>query len=198
MNILLALRLREQTGRGCKLDVSMTDGLFAFLYWAMGNAAATGAWPRPGGELLSGGSARYQIYRTKDGRYLAAAPLEDKFWRNFCEAIELPEAARDDGKDPAATIRSVREIIAQRNAEEWTSRFSGKDVCANVVRTLKDAMAQPQFVGRGLFRRSVVSADYDALPAVAVPVCEPLRDARTELRYPRLGESNELLARSSG
>ena len=83
----------------------MTDGLFPFLYGAIGSAAATGAWPRPGGETLSGGSPRYQLYRTKDGRYLAVAPLEEKFWQNFCEAIELPAHARDDRKDPASTIR---------------------------------------------------------------------------------------------
>jgi crotonobetainyl-CoA:carnitine CoA-transferase CaiB-like acyl-CoA transferase len=194
MNILLALRQRSHTGRGCRLDIAMSDGLFPFLYWAMGNAAATGAWPRPADELLSGGSPRYQLYRTKDGRYLAVAALEDKFWRNFCEAIGLPQAARDDRHDPISSIRTVRDIIAEHTAEEWMARMQGKDVCVNVIRTLKDAMDDPQFVGRGLFRRSVVTADHDALPAVPVPICEPLRDPRTELRYPQLGESNGLLA----
>jgi crotonobetainyl-CoA:carnitine CoA-transferase CaiB-like acyl-CoA transferase len=197
MNILLALRQRDQTGVGCKLDVAMTDGLFPFLYWGIGNAAATGEWPRPGAEMLSGGSPRYQIYCTSDGRYLAAAPLEEKFWRNFCEAIELPEPLRDDLNDPAATKRSVASIISQRSADEWAARFAGKDVCVNLVRTLQEAMAEPQFQVRGLFRRSVVGGNQDALPAVAAPLCEPLRDQRTELRYPRLGETNDLLGPTS-
>ena len=194
MNILLALLRRQHSGQGCKLDVSMTDGLFPFLYGAIGTAAATGTWPRPAGDPLSGGSPRYQLYRTKDGRYLAVAPLEEKFWRNFCEAIELPAAAREDRKDPLATIRTVREIIAQRTADEWMARLDGKDVCVNVVGSLQEAMSDPQFRDRGLFSRSVVSADHDALPAVSVPVCEPLRDPRTELKYPRLGEANGMLA----
>jgi len=194
MNILLALLQRQHTGQGCKLDVAMTDGLFPFLYWGMGNATATGHWPRRGGEKLSGGSPRYQIYRTKDGRHLAVAPLEEKFWQSFCEAIDLPAAARDDRKDPMATIRTVREIIVQRTADEWMAHFEGKDVCVEIVRTLQETMADPQFGERGLFRRSVVSDDHDGLPAVCVPVCEPLRDPRTELRYPRLGEANAMLA----
>jgi crotonobetainyl-CoA:carnitine CoA-transferase CaiB-like acyl-CoA transferase len=74
------------------------------------------------------------------------------------------------------------------------ARFEGKDVCVEVVRTLQEAMADPQFGERGLFRRSVVSDDHDGLPAVCAPVCEPLRDPRTELRYPRLGEANAMLA----
>jgi len=194
MNILLALLGRQTSGQGCKLDVSMTDGLFPFLYGAIGNAAATDDWPRPAGETLSGGSPRYQLYRTKDGRYLAVAPLEEKFWQNFCEAIDLPVAARDDRKDPAATIRTVREIVSQRTADDWMRCLEGKDVCANVVASLQEAMGDAQFRDRGLFARSVIGGDHDALPAVSVPVCAPLRDPRTELRYPQLGEANGMLA----
>src|SRR4030095_15348771 len=42
VNILLALRERDRTGRGCKLDVAMADNLFAFMYWAMGDGQAGG------------------------------------------------------------------------------------------------------------------------------------------------------------
>jgi crotonobetainyl-CoA:carnitine CoA-transferase CaiB-like acyl-CoA transferase len=192
INILLALRQRDATGRGSRIDVAMTDGLLPFLYWGIGMGANSGRWPRPGGELLSGGSPRYQIYRTADGRYLAAAPLEDKFWANFCAAIDLPAALRDDGKDAASTRSAVAQIIAQRSAAEWLERLAGKDVCCNLVRTLEEAVRDPQFQSRGVLRRSVVSQE-DALPAVAVPIAEPLRDPRTELRYPGLGQDDHLL-----
>jgi crotonobetainyl-CoA:carnitine CoA-transferase CaiB-like acyl-CoA transferase len=192
INILLALRERDATGRGCRLDVAMTDGLLPFTYWGIGNGIATGRWPRPGGELLSGGSPRYQIYATADGRYLAAAPLEDRFWANFCEAIGLATALRDDRKDAQATRRAAAEIIRTRTADEWTQQFAGKDVCCNVVRTLAEAMSDPQFKQRGVFRRSVVGEE-DALPAISVPIDDAFRAVATELRYPGLGEGNGIL-----
>jgi crotonobetainyl-CoA:carnitine CoA-transferase CaiB-like acyl-CoA transferase len=192
INILLALRQRDATGRGCRLDVAMTDGLLPFAYWGIGNGIATGRWPRPGGELLSGGSPRYQIYATADGRYLAAAPLEDRFWANFCEAIGLATALRDDRKDAQATRRAAAEIIRTRTADEWTQQFAGKDVCCNVVRTLAEAMSDPQFKQRGVFRRSVVGEE-DALPAISVPIDDAFRAVATELRYPGLGEGNGIL-----
>ncbi|PWT74791.1 MAG: CoA transferase [Proteobacteria bacterium] len=192
INILLALRTRDVSGKGCKLDVAMTDGLLPFVYWGVGNGVATGRWPRPGGEMLSGGSPRYQIYRCKDGKYLSAAPLEDRFWSQFCEAIDLPAAARDDSRDPAATRRAVAAIIEQRTAAEWLARFDGKDVCCNLVRSLETAMADPQFQSRGVFRRSVVEAE-DALPAISVPIAEQFRDQHTELGYPVLGEANDMI-----
>jgi len=192
INILLALRQRDTTGRGCMIDVAMTDGLLPFAYWGIGIGVATGRWPRPGGELLSGGSPRYQIYATADGKYLAAAPLEDRFWANFCAAIGLPPALHDDSKDPQATRRAVAEIVRKRTAAQWRQEFDGKDVCCNVVRTLAEAMNDAQFRERGVFRRSVVS-EHDALPAISVPIDEAFRGSATELRYPRLGEANGML-----
>jgi len=193
INILLALRSREHTGKGCKLDIAMTDGLLPFLYWGIGIGVATGHWPRPAGELLSGGSPRYQIYRTADSRFLAAAPLEDRFWANFCDAIGLPGEMRDDRKDPRATRATVAQIILRRSAAEWLTHFEGKDVCCNVVHSVQEALADPQFAARGVFQRSVV-ADGAALPAVSVPLDPGLCDPTVELSYPRLGEANALLA----
>src|SRR5918994_7171217 len=70
VNILLALIQRERTGRGTHLDVAMTENLFMLMPWALGQGLAAGRWPKPGAELLTGGSPRYQIYRTADGRHL--------------------------------------------------------------------------------------------------------------------------------
>ena len=58
INILLALQQRARTGAGCRLDVAMADNLFPLMYWALGNGFAAGRWPRPGGELVTGGSPR--------------------------------------------------------------------------------------------------------------------------------------------
>src|SRR5689334_16293322 len=86
INILLALQRRAVTGTGCRLDVSMADSLGPFLFWAMGAGLAAGQWPRPGGELLNGGSPRYRLYRTADDRVVATAALEDRFWASLCDA----------------------------------------------------------------------------------------------------------------
>jgi crotonobetainyl-CoA:carnitine CoA-transferase CaiB-like acyl-CoA transferase len=94
--------------------------------------------------------------------------------------------------DPAATRRTVAAIIGQRTASEWLARFAGKDVCCNVVRSLQEAMADPQFEKRAVFRRSVVGGE-DTVPAISVPLDEQFRDRRTELSYPGLGEANEMI-----
>ena len=190
INVLLALKQREQSGEGCHLDVAMSDHLFPFSYWAQGITEATGRIPQPGAELLTGGSPRYQIYRTRDGQYLAAAPLEQRFWDNFCDAIGLDEALRRDGDNPAATREAVATIIATRTASEWMQVFGNVDACVCVVADIGEAMRDSQFVARGLFSHRA-GDENNALTAAAVPLSPRFRKPPGTVAAPALGESNE-------
>ena len=183
MNILLALRSRERDGQGCKLDVSMSDNLFTFMYWALGDGQL-GDWPGSADSLVTGGSPRYNVYKAKDGRFVAAAPLEDRFWDNFCAALSIP-------KD--SSIEAVSKRIAEDTSEEWREAFAGKDVCCAVVATVQEAFADPHFRGRGLFAHQV-KTDAGELIATPVPVAEAFRDP-APAGYPRLGEANDQLKR---
>jgi crotonobetainyl-CoA:carnitine CoA-transferase CaiB-like acyl-CoA transferase len=192
INILLALRTRDASGKGCKLDIAMGDNLFTFLYWAMGNGLAAGEWPKPGGELVTGGSPRFFVYRTRDDKFIAAAPLEQKFWENFCDAIQLDAAFRDDSKDAASTKRAVAQRLREKTAAEWQAIFAGKDVCGCVVATMEEALNDPHFKARGVFSRKV-SADGKSIIALPVPVADVFRSPTIDAAYPALGNTNEIL-----
>ncbi len=191
INILLALRERERSGRGCKLDIAMADNLFTFMYWAMGDGLAAQRWPQPGKALVTGGSPRYRIYRTRDDRFVAAAPLEERFWQNFCDAIGLAADARDDSRDPQTAISAVAARIREKTGEQWKALFAGKDVCCSVVSSIEQALADPHFEARGVFERKL-TADGKTLPALPVPIASGYRGA-SAAGYPALGEANSLL-----
>jgi crotonobetainyl-CoA:carnitine CoA-transferase CaiB-like acyl-CoA transferase len=192
INILLALRARDASGKGCKLDIAMGDNLFTFLYWAMGNGLAAGEWPKPGSELVTGGSPRFFVYRTRDDKFIAAAPLEQKFWENFCNAINLDAAFRDDSGDAQATKRAVAQRLREKSAAEWQAIFAGKDLCCCVVATMQEALDDPHFKARGLFNRKV-TADGKSVIALPVPVADVFRNTQTEAGYPALGGDNKIL-----
>ncbi len=192
INILLALARRAVTGEGCRIDVSMTDNLFPFLYWAVGRGLAAGQWPRPGDEMLTGGSPRYQIYRTADDRFLAAAPLEDRFWRNFCDAIGLAPALREDTANPRATIAAVATLVRAQPAAHWAQVFAGIDSCCALCATLEEAVRDPHFRARGLFDWGLV-ADGRRIAAMPMPLAPEFRAAPGDRSYPALGEGNGLL-----
>jgi alpha-methylacyl-CoA racemase len=192
MNILLALRQRETTGTGCRLDIAMADNLFTMMYWALGNGLVAGDWPKPGGDLVTGGSPRYNIYRTRDDRFLAAAPLEQKFWENFCELLDVPRTLRDDAIDPRATKAAVSERVRACTARELQALFAGQDVCCSIAAGIEDALADPHFVARGIFDRAL-HAGGKRITALPVPVAEPFRSTERAAGYPELGEANALL-----
>jgi alpha-methylacyl-CoA racemase len=191
INILLALQQRARTGKGCRLDVAMCDHLFTMMYWALGDGFAAGRWPRPGGELVTGGSPRYRIYRTADDRFLATAPLEQRFWERFCALIGLEDRYRDDARDPAATTARIAEIVRGRDAARWQELFQGEDVCCAIVASLEEALEDPHFRARGLFN-AALEAGGRSIPALPVPVDPEFRSG-DDKSSPVLGEGNGLL-----
>ena len=191
MNILLALRNRDRTGKGCYIDVSMADNLFPFMYWALGNGQAAGDWPKNGAELVTGGSPRYRLYPTSDGKFVAAAPHEPKFWAAFTDDIGLDESLRDDSQDPGTTAAAVATIIAGQTANHWEPLFTAADCCTTIVKTVRDALNDPHFQARGLFDARLANENGDEISALPVPLVHSLRShAEETLSAPTLGEHN--------
>jgi len=192
VNILLALRRRDATGEGCFIDVAMTDNLFTFLFWGLAMGFGTGTWPRAGAEQLTGGSPRYRIYRTADGRHLAVGALEDKFWQAFCEIAQVPAPLRDDSRDPAATIAAVEALVAARPAAHWSEALAGADACCSLVCSLEEAVRDLHFRARGLFDRQVTIPGH-VLPALPVPVVSALRGDASSAPAPFVGQDNDAI-----
>jgi crotonobetainyl-CoA:carnitine CoA-transferase CaiB-like acyl-CoA transferase len=183
INVLLALQQRHASGRGCHLDIAMHENLFSFLHWALAQGWCTGEWPGANSGTTTGGSPRYRIYRMADGRFLAAAPLEDRFWRDFCDAI---------GLSTDATHAEVAARIAEHGSAEWAGRFAGRDVCCAIVASVAEAVTDPHVAARGIFAHTV-AADGESMPALPVPVVPQFRAPATEAASPALGEANDLL-----
>jgi len=193
VNILLALMRRQTTGQGSRLDISMTDNLFTLAYWGLANGFATGQWPRPRAELVTGGSPRYQIYRTADGGYLSAAPLEQRFWDVFCRLIGLGERFHDDGRDPAKVIEAVAACILARPTDHWRRVFANEDACCAVVASLAEAIEDPHFRAHNLFGRQT-GAGPMRIPALPLPLADAFRDTVLTKLSPTLGADNHLIA----
>jgi crotonobetainyl-CoA:carnitine CoA-transferase CaiB-like acyl-CoA transferase len=188
MNILLALRQRDRTGEGCHLDIAMTDGMFTFASHALAAGHATGEFPGMGGARLSGGSPRYQIYPTRDGKFVCCAALEQKFWEAFTATIGLDPKFVDDRKDVMATKAAVAALIASKDSDEWRPALAKADCCVTIMATLEEALRDPHFVGRGLFAHNVVGPSGKTMPALPVPIAPQFRgDPGVAKSVPKLG-----------
>ncbi len=153
LGTLLALQARARTGKGQYLDVSMMDGTLHWLFEPLFQYLAAGHSPQPGVERLSGGIPSYNIYRTKDGKYISLGILEPHFWRNFCQLLEredLLEHQSARGQAGDAARAEIAAIFETRTLEEWTQKLEGAEVCWASVTDLDGTFDDPQVRHRQL------------------------------------------------
>ena len=192
VNMLLALRQRDLTGEGCHLDISMADGVFAFAGFQMAAGQAEGSFPGNGDWLLTGASPRYQLYSASDETLFACAALETKFWKRFCDIIELPEHLQRDWENPEATLQIVRERMAAKPSDHWLPLFAEADCCVTPVKSFEEALKDPHFVERGLFRYEVENEDEKRMSAAVMPIADTFRNSSSIVkRAPVLGAHDD-------
>jgi crotonobetainyl-CoA:carnitine CoA-transferase CaiB-like acyl-CoA transferase len=129
--IAAALTSRERTGRGRRIEVSMTDLIRGWT--ALPRAAQRAGLP---GLALTGELPCYHVYAVADG-FLTVAALESAFWAGFCQAIER-EDLKDRQFDPAVT-ETVQATLREATRAEWMARFGDEDVCVEPVLRLEES-----------------------------------------------------------
>lgn len=138
--ILGALFGAQRAGTGRYIDVSMTDAMREYHLLPRAWLAAGNTLPSPGADLLTGGTACYNVYQASDGAWLAVGALEHKFWAEFCGAIDQPQLANRHwslGEYPGstlanATIDTVRTTVEQKSSKHWAVRFALVDCCVSI------------------------------------------------------------------
>ena len=191
INILLALRKRDLNKEGSYIDLSMTENLFPFMFWGLGSGFSHNKWPGNSDGVLSGGSPRYNIYKTSDGSYVAAAPLEDRFWNKFCEAIELPKKFIKMQNDQEKVIQEIRKIIGQKEKNYWLDVFNKADCCCSIVKSIEEAINDNHFKVRKIFENKIINNLGEEIPALPIPVDMQFRKDQKRASAPSLGDIND-------
>ena len=191
INILLALRKRDLNKEGSYIDLSMTENLFPFMFWGLGSGFAHNKWPGNSDGVLSGGSPRYNIYKTSDGSYVAAAPLEDRFWNKFCEAIELPKKFIKMQNDQEKVIQEIRKIIGQKEKNYWLDVFNKSDCCCSIVKSIEEAINDNHFKVRKIFENKIINNLGEEIPALPIPIDMQFRKDQKRASAPSLGDIND-------
>jgi len=199
MGVLAALFDARRTGIGRHVDIAIADGLLAGNVVSLATLNASGGTRPPGTDALSGGLACYGQYRTRDGRWLAVAALEPKFWEALCRRLERPDLLaghRDPARQPALRA-ALAAIIGSRPLAHWASLFEGTDCCVSPVLTLAESLAQPQVAARGMLRRTE-HPRHGAVLHIACPVKMSGFEFAIRRQAPEPGEHTEQVLREAG
>ena len=159
LGVLTALRARDRSGEGQKVDMSMLDVQISMLNYRIGHYSATGAIPGPVGSGHSGfGQIPYGAYECKDNTYIVVAAGSPRHWSNFIRALGLPELENDPRfntnakrQENVETITGLIEgMLLTRIAQEWEKIFFSTRVPTGVVNNVAEAIEHPQILHRNM------------------------------------------------
>lgn len=155
MGVCAALFEAQRSGKGQVIDAAITDGT-ASLMAVMFGLRASGIWTDDrDANLLDGGAHFYDVYETKDGKFIALGPIEPQFYAIFLDKLGLagdPDFGVQMLKPswPALSEKVAAAVVAKTQAE-WTALLEGTDVCYAPVLTMGEAPTHPHNAARGTF-----------------------------------------------
>ena len=173
-----ALHARDCSGGGCFIDMALADVAAPLQLFRVADYGARGYSPSRNETYLNGGTARYRIYQTADGRHVALGALEEKFWRCFCAAAGRPEwvGRIDEPMPPKGLTADLAAYFAELTLADCTLRFAAPDCCVTPVLTVGEAMESDYFRQRELARvgpsgdlQALFPARVDGVPPATRP-----------------------------
>jgi len=146
IRILQGLIERADEKRGRRIEVDMVSGtaaLMGFMASPVALAKQAAGWDDL---LLNGQIACYNLYPTKDGRWMTMGNFEEKFWAGFCTTVDRNDWIPERMNRSAEFRARVSDLFKTKTQAEWVETFRDVDTCIEPLINLQQAAE------RGLFR----------------------------------------------
>lgn len=193
--IAMALFARERTGEGQHLDVNLYATALSMQVTGISSlwgCAETGDAP-------FGRTAHYyNIYRTKDNRFLTVGTIEPKFWQRFCDLIGCAELEKRqfDFAHGEEIKKLVADKIAVKTQAEWLELIGGAEFCVTPVCSLEEAL-QSQLTQQEQILQEA-ECDLGKLRYIGGPVKFSAAQSVISRRAPYLGEHTQEILQQLG
>ena len=147
--ISMALLAREKTGKGQKIDVSLYNTALSMQIVSL--ASILGC--RVTGDTPFGRRAHYyDVYKTKDGKYISVGTIETKFWQKFCDMVGLPELK--DRQYDFAHEKEITQMIGNKlqtkTRDEWVALAENGTFCVTPVYSPDEALENDMTAASGM------------------------------------------------
>jgi len=154
--VLAALRRRDQSGLGCRVEVAMLDAMASLLTFNAGIVFATGESPNRRGNQHAT-IAPYETFEAADG-WVNIGAANDKFWHFFCAAADLG-ALRDDPRFASNALRvahradlleALAPIIRAQPRAYWVETLGAAGIPCGEIKRVAEVCAAEQLTSRGM------------------------------------------------
>ena len=201
--ILGAIIEREKNPdrKGQFIDISMTDCVFSFMPLVAAYHFSKDL--NDGVETqnpLHGDLPFYNVYRTKDNKFLSLGIVEFKFWQEFCNGLDREDLKSKQfvkGKAREDLFEEIQKELLKKTQKEWMDIFKTLDACVMPVNSFAEACNDPQIKVRNM----VLEMEHPKFGTVQ-NVASPIMYSRTPLTIrnlaPTMGKQTKNILKSLG
>ncbi|MGE0385245.1 MAG: CaiB/BaiF CoA transferase family protein [Gammaproteobacteria bacterium] len=154
LGILAGIIEARRSGQGQVIDAAIVDGAAHIATNFYGTYAGGLMHVERGSNVLDSGAHFYDVYECADGKFLAVAPIEPKFYAELLARLGIDAAALGPQNDESTWHKSkavIAERIRTRSRDEWCAVFEGSDACVAPVLHWGEAPDHPHMKARGTF-----------------------------------------------
>jgi alpha-methylacyl-CoA racemase len=144
----------QKSGRGQVVDAAMVDGSATLMamFFSMLHLGVFST--ERGTNLLDTGAHFYDVYETKDGRYVSVGSIEPQFYAELVQKAGLDPQRFGEQMNPVKWPdykKELMEVFKSKTQEEWCAIMEGSDVCFAPVLSIAEASQHPHNQARGTF-----------------------------------------------
>jgi alpha-methylacyl-CoA racemase len=194
VGILAAVIAREKTGQGQFIDFSLTDGVLSLLAHMLSWSYATKQVPGQGEHVTTGSRPYYNVYQTKDGKYISIGCMEPWLYGNLCRFLGredlIPHQFTKDEAKQKEIAQALQQTFLTKTRDEWFDSVSKTEIPLAKVLRFDELADDPQIRARQMI---VELTDPTVGNIKQVGISIKLSDTPGQItaRGPQVGEHSE-------
>jgi len=199
IGILSALVARSRTGKGQFVDISITDGVVSLLSLYLARYFETGE-PLSAQKMESTGATPfYNLYKTKDGKFVSIACSEQKFFKALCRTLDCE--AYIENRSSKQRWDEIRDYLARfflsRTRDECFELLAREGVPVAKVYSVHELDSDPQLRHRNMFLE-IEDRERGRIRMVGIPIKLSETPGSVKSLSPKIGEHTEEVLKAIG
>jgi alpha-methylacyl-CoA racemase len=147
--VACALLEAHRSGKGQVVDAAMVEGASLLAAMFSGFLKAGQFNEIRGDNVLDTGAPWYNVYETKDGKYVSIGSIETRFFDELIQRLELTGVPPQHDRLRWPQMKALFEkTFRSRTRDEWVKVFEGSDACFAPVLSFSEARRDPHNIHR--------------------------------------------------
>ena len=150
--VACALIEASRSGKGQVVDAAMIDGAALLAAMFSGMLAAKTWSEERGANILDTGAPWYNVYETRDGKYVSIGSIEGRFYEELLSRLELKGLPDQYDRERWPEMKEAfARVFRTKTRDEWCKVFDGSDACFAPVLSWSETRKDPHNLARGAY-----------------------------------------------